>query len=158
MAKNRPSGSGLTLTRGASGVDAAFIDQKPNEAVHCGIVGAANERRRLTLLSDQARQDQPMQVVRKRRGGDPQFLLQMPDRQPIIARPNERSIDLKARGVAERFELFCGFFDFHGNMCSARQRERQCLFRHFWKLGCACHAIGLRPASQFACSMKDVRW
>ena len=103
------------LVRGASGVDATFIDQEPDQAVHRGIVGAANQRRRLTLLSDQARQDQPVQVVRERRGGDPKLFLQSADRQPVVARPNERAIDLKARRVAERFELFCGFFDFHGN-------------------------------------------
>ena len=117
----KPSGSGLTLPRSASGVLATFIDQKPNKAVHCGIVGAADERRRLALLRDQARQNQPMQVVRKRRGGDPQFLLQMTNRQAVVARPNERSIDLEARRVAERFKLLRGFFDFHGNMCSPRQ-------------------------------------
>ena len=119
---------GVALRRGASGVDAALIDQEPDQAVHRGIVGAADQRRRLTLLSDQARQDQPVQVVRERRGGDPQLLLQSADRQSRIAGSHERAIDLESRRVAERFELFCCFFDFHGNNYKLAIRRRQALF------------------------------
>ena len=46
----------------------------------------------MTLLSHQSRQDQPMEMMRERRGGDMQFLLHVADRQPFITRPNERSI------------------------------------------------------------------
>ena len=56
-----------------------------------------------------------MQMMRERRGGDLQFLLQVADRQSFITRPDERSVKPKARRVAKRLELFCRFFDFHRN-------------------------------------------
>ncbi len=107
----RRSGSDLVLPRGASDVPTTFIDQKPNKTVHRGVVGPADESRRLTLLSHQPRQDQPMQVVRERRGGDLEFVLQATNRQSIVAGPNQRFIELEARRAAERLELLCCFFD-----------------------------------------------
>ena len=132
----RPSRGGFALPRSASGVLATFVDQKPNKAVHRGIVGATDERRRLTLLRDQTSQNQPMQVVRERRGGDPQSHLEMTNRQATIARPNERAIELEAGRVTERFELLRCFFDFHGNMCSSRDTiQCQSYFYNFGNYG-----------------------
>jgi len=86
--KESPSGGGFVLPRSAFRILATFVDQKPNKAVHRGIVGPADERCCLTLLRDQASQYQPMQVVRECRRSDPEFLLEMTHRQATIARPN----------------------------------------------------------------------
>jgi hypothetical protein len=131
--KEEALGCSLPLARGASGIDATLIDQEPDQAVHRGIVGAADERRRLTLLSHQARQDQPMQVVGERRGGDAEFLLQVTNRQPLIACPNERPVKLEACRVAKRFKLLRCFFDFHGNNRNSANVGRQVIFLRFSK-------------------------
>ena len=48
----------------------------------------------MTLLRHQPRLDQPVQMVGERRGGNPQFFLQVADRQPFITCPNQRPIHL----------------------------------------------------------------
>ena len=75
-----------------------------------------------------------MQVMGERRGGDPEFLLQMTDRQALIASPNERSVELEARWVAKRFELLRRFFDFHGNNANLVIVGRQVIFPQFSKV------------------------
>ena len=87
----------LAFRGGALGVDAAFVDQEPNQAIHRGIVRAADQRGRLTFLRNEARQDEPMQMMGKGRGGDFEFFLQSAYRQPRIAGPNQRAIDLEPR-------------------------------------------------------------
>lgn len=47
-------GCRLFVFSGASGVDAAFINQKSHLVIHCRIVGAANQCCRLTFLSHKA--------------------------------------------------------------------------------------------------------
>ncbi len=59
-----------------------------------------------------------MQVVRQRRGCDPDLLLEATNRQPPVPRPHQRAINFKARRVAERFELLRRFFDFPRNRLS----------------------------------------
>src|ERR1700722_14830564 len=67
-----PSSCGdVAFCRGASRVDTALIHQESDQTIHRRIVGAADQRRGVTLLSDQARQNQPVQVVRQGRSGDP---------------------------------------------------------------------------------------
>jgi hypothetical protein len=73
--KKESSGGSLALRRTARRVEAAFIDQESDQAVNGRIVGAADERRNMTLLGDQPSHNQPMQMVGKRRGGDPEFIL-----------------------------------------------------------------------------------
>ena len=80
-----------------SAIDAALVDQKADQAVHRGIVGAAKERRRLTLLRDQTREDQPMKMVGKRRSRDPELFLQAAHRQPFVTCPDEGAIHLEPR-------------------------------------------------------------
>ncbi len=109
------SGGSLSLARGTGRVDTAFIYEKADEVVHGRVVGTADQRGRLTFLRHQAGQDQPMQVMRERRGRDPEFLLQAADRQPAVAGPDESPINLKPRRVSERFKLLCCLFDIHGN-------------------------------------------
>src|SRR4051812_17061575 len=53
-------------------------------------------------------------MVRERRRRDLQLLLQPPDRKAGIAGAHQCAIDLEPRRVAERLELLCCFFDFHG--------------------------------------------
>ena len=63
-----------------------------------------------------------------------QFLLDMTDGQPLIAYPNEGSVNAQACRIAERLELPCHFFDFHGNRNSSKQLECQSLFPQLWNL------------------------
>jgi hypothetical protein len=101
---------GLALASRAGGIDATLIDQKADEAVHRGIVGAADQRRHPALLRDESGQDQPMQMMRKRGGREAEFFLQAADRQAVVAGANERAIDLEPGRIAERFELLCRLF------------------------------------------------
>ena len=57
-------------------IHAAFVGEKAQQRVHRRIIRPADERRRLPLLRHQPGQDQPVQMMRQRRGGDPQLLLQ----------------------------------------------------------------------------------
>ena len=70
-----------------------------------------------------------MQMMRKRRRGDAELFLQAAHRQTIVAGAHERAIDLEARRIAERFELLCRFFEFHGNSVTPGVASRQALFR-----------------------------
>lgn len=72
--------SGRSFARRAGGIDATLIHKEADEAIHGGIVGPADERRCLALLSDQARQNQSMQVMGERRGRDRELLLQAANR------------------------------------------------------------------------------
>lgn len=126
--------SGVALHGGAFCVDAAFGDQEFDQAVHRRIIGAADQCRHLTFLADQARQDQAMQMMGERRSRDVEFFLQVADRQPVIAGPHERAIDLEPGRIAERFELFRCFFDFHGNITIRGVLGRQVKFRRWSKL------------------------
>jgi hypothetical protein len=104
----------LSFHDGAAGFGTALIYKKSDEAVHSGIVGATDKRRHLTFLGDEPRQNQSMQVMGERRGSYFKLLLQSADWQALITRPDEYAIDLKPCRIAKRFELFCGFFEFHG--------------------------------------------
>ena len=70
-------------------------------------------------------------MMGERRGRDAEFFLQTADRQSVVAGAHERAIDLEPGRIAERFELFCRFFEFHGNMYYADLplHSRQALFR-----------------------------
>jgi len=54
-------------------------------------------------------------VVRKRRSGKPDHLLQITTRHPILPGTNECSVDLQPDGAADRFKLARGYFEFHRN-------------------------------------------
>ena len=86
-------GSCLFVFSDASRVDAAFVNQKAHEVVHCRIVGPANQRCRLTFLGHKTRRDQPVEVMGQRRGRDSQFLLDVTNRQPLIACPNKGPVN-----------------------------------------------------------------
>ena len=71
----------------AHGIGAAFVGQKAEQRVHRRIIRPADQRRRLPLLRHQPGQDQPVQMMRQRRGGDADPLLQPADRQARMRRP-----------------------------------------------------------------------
>jgi hypothetical protein len=94
---------GVALRGNALCVDAAFVDQEPDQAIHRRIIGAADQRRHLTFLADQTRQDQAVQMMGERRSRDAQFFLQAADRQAVIAGANECAIDLEPGRIAASF-------------------------------------------------------
>ena len=106
---------GLAFARSAADIDATFVDEKADKAVHRGIMSAADQRRHLSLLRDKSAQDQPMQMMRKRGCREAKFFLQLAERQTVVAGADEGAIDLEPGRIAERFELFCRLFDLHGN-------------------------------------------
>jgi hypothetical protein len=75
-----------------------------------------------------------MQVVGKRRSGNPELILQTADRQTVVAGADERAIDLEPGRIAERFELLCRLFDFHGNKHDPAHAHRQGVFPRLSKL------------------------
>jgi hypothetical protein len=64
-----------------------------------------------------------MQMMRQGGGRDADLVLQMPDRQAILARPYQGAVHFQARRVAEGFELLGRFFDFHGNKIAGLSRK-----------------------------------
>src|SRR5690606_30467431 len=109
------SGCGLILACGTGRIDTAFIHEEADKAVHRRIVRAADQGRYLPLLRYETCQDQPVEMMGKRRGRDPELLLNATDRQSAIARANQGAINLKPRRFAEGFELLCCLFDVHRN-------------------------------------------
>ena len=77
-----------------------------------------------------------------------QFLLQVADRQPFIARPHKRSIELETSWVAERLELFRCFLDFMELTSSPRLADRQALFRCFFEMALSVRVVDNTSAAR----------
>lgn len=77
-----------------------------------------------------------MQMMRKRRGGDADPLLQAPDRQAGVTGTNEYAIDLQAGGIAKRLELSGGVFELHTILLHRLPATVNCISRMFeiWKI------------------------
>jgi hypothetical protein len=99
----------------AGSVGAALIDQKTDKAMHDLIVGATDECRRLSLLDNQANGKQSFEMIGKRRARQIQLSLQLADAKASIPGAHKRTVDLKARWIAEGFKAGCGVVDFHAD-------------------------------------------
>lgn len=107
--------SGLSGSLRAAFLDAAFVGEEAEKCIHGRIDRAADQGGGLSLLRDETIPDQPLKVVRQGRGRNPQALLHLMDGQTTVSSADQRSIELEARRVTERFELLRGFFDVHGS-------------------------------------------
>ena len=108
----------------------ALVGEIADECVHRGKLGAADQRRRLAFLRDQAGIDEALAVMRQRGSRDVQLFLDTPDWEARFARSHEDAINVEACRVAEGFKLSGCFFEFHGNRLGCRKHGRQGYFEN----------------------------
>jgi len=76
----------------------------------------ADQRCCPTLLRNQADGRQRLDVVREGRWRDVELGLKRADREPVITRADEGTIDAQPRRVPQRFEARCRIVEFHGRL------------------------------------------
>ena len=99
----------------------------------CLVVGAADQCRGLPLLRDEARVDQPLEMMGQRRRCETEFLLDAAHRQTFVTGANQGPIKLKSRRVAERFELAMPLFRVSSKYARRQLRTASSEFRRLWK-------------------------
>jgi hypothetical protein len=96
-------------------VRAALVGKEAEEIAHNRIIGPAHEGGGLPLLRHETGHDEPVEVVRERRGRDREALLELPDGKARSSRANECPVEVEPGRIPEGFELLGGLFEFHGN-------------------------------------------
>src|SRR3954471_11247313 len=99
--------------RRASAFDAAFFQHVFDKAAHHRVVGVADQGRALARLCHQPDPDQRLEMVRQRRGGDVEALLQLADCHPLLAGAHQRAVDAEPSGVAESLQADSGVVELH---------------------------------------------